>query len=237
MQGEISNLAAIYNLNSVMTLNLVDTFRHKGLRKKLVDQVRNKGIRDEKVLNAMEELPRHFFFDSGFLEFAYQDNAFPIGEGQTISQPYTVAFQTELLDVHKGDKVLEVGTGSGYQAAILYNMGAKIYSIERQKPLYNKAKELLSKIGCIVKVHFGDGYNGLPAFAPFDRILVTAAAPYVPQKLIDQLKPGGKMVIPVTEGDSQIMTLLVKNDDNTIEMSRHGYFRFVPLLEDKNHKE
>lgn len=218
-----------------MTSNLVDTFRHKGLRKKLVDQIRAKGIKDEHVLAAMESLPRHFFFDSGFLEYAYQDNAFPIGEGQTISQPYTVAFQTELLEVRKGDKVLEVGTGSGYQAGILYHIGAKVYSIERQKPLYVKAKELLPNIGCLVKVYFGDGYNGLPAFAPFDRIIVTAAAPFIPQKLIDQLKVGGKMVIPVNEGDIQIMTLLTKISDHDTEITKHGYFRFVPLLEDKNH--
>lgn len=218
-----------------MTTNLVDTFRHKGLRKKLVDSIRNKGIRDERVLEAMEALPRHFFFDSGFIDHAYEDKAFPIGEGQTISQPYTVAFQSELLDVKKGDKVLEVGTGSGYQAAILYQMGAKVYSIERQKPLYVKAKDMLPKIGYNVKVHFGDGYNGLPAFAPFDRILVTAGAPYIPQALIDQLRPGGKMVIPVTQGDSQVMTLVMKRDDNTTDVTEHGFFKFVPLLGEKKH--
>lgn len=218
-----------------MTGNLVDTFRHKGLRKQLVETIRNKGISNERVLEALESVPRHYFFDSGFLEYAYEDKAFPIGEGQTISQPYTVAYQTELLDVHKGDKVLEVGTGSGYQAAILFSMGAKVFSVERQKPLYIKAKDLLGKIGYMVKVHFGDGYNGLPAFAPFDRILVTAGAPYIPQKLIDQLKPGGKLVIPVNERDSQIMTLVVKNQDSTIETSEHGYFKFVPLLGDKKH--
>lgn len=218
-----------------MTGNLIDTFRHKGLRKQLVETIRNKGISNERVLEALESVPRHYFFDSGFLEYAYEDKAFPIGEGQTISQPYTVAYQTELLDVHKGDKVLEVGTGSGYQAAILFSMGAKVFSVERQKPLYIKAKDLLGKIGYMVKVHFGDGYNGLPAFAPFDRILVTAGAPYIPQKLIDQLKPGGKLVIPVNERDSQIMTLVVKNQDSTIETSEHGYFKFVPLLGDKKH--
>lgn len=219
----------------MMTGNLIDTFRHKGLRKQLVETIRNKGISNERVLEALESVPRHYFFDSGFLEYAYEDKAFPIGEGQTISQPYTVAYQTELLDVHKGDKVLEVGTGSGYQAAILFSMGAKVFSVERQKPLYIKAKDLLGKIGYMVKVHFGDGYNGLPAFAPFDRILVTAGAPYIPQKLIDQLKPGGKLVIPVNERDSQIMTLVVKNQDSTIETSEHGYFKFVPLLGDKKH--
>lgn len=218
-----------------MTTNLTDTFKHKGLRKKLVDVVRSKGINNERVLEAIGTIPRHFFFDSGFLEYAYEDKAFPIGEGQTISQPYTVAFQTELLDVKKGDKVLEVGTGSGYQACILFSMGAKVYSIERQKALYVKAKDLLPKIGYNVKVHFGDGYNGLPAFAPFDRILVTAGAPYIPQKLIDQLKPGGKLVIPVNEDDYQVMTLVTKIDQDTNEITQHGTFRFVPLLNDKNH--
>jgi len=218
-----------------MTGNLVDTFRHKGLRKKLVDSLRDKGIFNERVLQAMESVPRHFFFDSGFLEYAYQDKAFPIGEGQTISQPYTVAFQTELLDVDKGYKVLEVGTGSGYQAAILYTMGAKVYSIERQKPLYVKAKDLLPKIGCLVKVHFGDGYKGLPAFAPFDRIIVTAGAPFIPQQLIDQLKPGGKLVIPLDEKDYQVMTMVLKNEDGSLETTQHGAFRFVPMLGDKRH--
>lgn len=217
-----------------MTTNLTDTFRHKGLRKKLIEVIRAKGITDERVLKAMETLPRHFFFDSGFLEFAYEDNAFPIGAGQTISQPYTVAFQTQLLDVRKGDKILEVGTGSGYQAGILFHLGGKVHSIERQRSLYIKAKEMLPKIGCIVKVHFGDGYNGLPAFAPFDRILVTAGAPYIPQKLIDQLKPGGKMVIPVDDNDYQIMTLVIKNPDDSVEITQHGFFRFVPLLGDKS---
>lgn len=218
-----------------MSNKLVDTFRHKGLRKKLVETVRKKGIYDERVLIAMEALPRHYFFDSGFLEYAYEDKAFPIGEGQTISQPYTVAYQTELLDIQKGDKVLEVGTGSGYQAGILFNMGAKVYSIERQKALYLKTKELLPKIGLIIRVYFGDGYNGLPAFAPFDKIIVTAGAPYIPQKLIDQLKPGGKMVIPVDENDYQVMTLVIKNTDNTTEITQHGLFRFVPMLGNKNH--
>ncbi|PKO95243.1 MAG: protein-L-isoaspartate O-methyltransferase [Bacteroidetes bacterium HGW-Bacteroidetes-9] len=212
-----------------------DTFRHKGLRKKLVESIRQKGIKDEKVLKAVEAVPRHLFFDSGFLEFAYEDKAFPIGAGQTISQPYTVAFQTELLHIKKGDKVLEVGTGSGYQASILYQMGAKVFSIERQRVLFSKAKEYLPRMGFAVKVFFGDGYNGLPAFAPFDKIIVTAGAPYIPEALTGQLKPGGIMVIPVDEGETQLMTTVEKNADGSIKVSYHGRFRFVPLLGDKSH--
>lgn len=211
-----------------------DTFRHKGLRKKLVESIRQKGIKDEKVLRAVEAVPRHLFFDSGFLEFAYEDKAFPIGAGQTISQPYTVAFQTELLHIKKGDKVLEVGTGSGYQASILYQMGAKVFSIERQRVLFSKAKEYLPRMGFAVKVFFGDGYNGLPAFAPFDKIIVTAGAPYIPEALTGQLKPGGIMVIPVDEGETQLMTTVEKNADGSLKVSYHGRFRFVPLLGDKS---
>lgn len=212
-----------------------DTFRHKGLRKKLVESIRQKGIKDERVLKAVEAVPRHLFFDSGFLEFAYEDKAFPIGAGQTISQPYTVAFQTELLHIKKGDKVLEVGTGSGYQASILYQMGAKVFSIERQRVLFSKAKEYLPKMGFAVKVFFGDGYNGLPAFAPFDKIIVTAGAPYIPEALTEQLKPGGIMVIPVDEGETQLMTTLEKSTDGSLKVSYHGRFRFVPLIGDKSH--
>lgn len=210
-----------------------DTFRHKGLRKKLVEEIRRKGISNEAVLKAIESVPRHLFFDSGFLEFAYEDKAFPIGAGQTISQPYTVAFQTELLKVQRGDKILEIGTGSGYQASILYQMGAKVFSIERQRTLYAKAKEKLPAMGYLVKSFFGDGYKGLPAFAPFDKIIVTAGAPYIPQTLTDQLKPGGILVIPVDEGDSQLMTSIEKLSDGTLETRQHGRFRFVPLLGDK----
>ncbi|MBK6346179.1 MAG: protein-L-isoaspartate(D-aspartate) O-methyltransferase [Bacteroidales bacterium] len=212
---------------------LADTFRHKGLRKKLVESIRSKGIKDENVLKAMEAVPRHLFFDSGFLEFAYEDKAFPIGAGQTISQPFTVAFQTELLRIRRGDKVLEVGTGSGYQASILYQMGAKVFSIERQRVLFTRAKEYLPKMGYSVKVFFGDGYKGLPAFAPFDKIIVTAGAPFIPDALADQLKPGGILVIPVDEGDSQLMTTLEKMPDGSLKTNHHGRFRFVPLLGDK----
>lgn len=215
--------------------NLSDTFRHKGLRKKLTETVRQKGIADENVLKAMEAVPRHWFFDSGFLEFAYEDKAFPIGAGQTISQPYTVAFQSQLLQVKKGDKILEVGTGSGYQASILYQMGAKVFSIERQRALYTKAKEMLPKAGYLVKTFFGDGYKGLPAFAPFDKIIVTAGAPFIPEQLIEQLKPNGILVIPVDEDDYQIMTTVEKQANGSFITRQHGHFRFVPLLGDKAH--
>ncbi|MDY0102665.1 MAG: protein-L-isoaspartate(D-aspartate) O-methyltransferase [Lentimicrobium sp.] len=213
-----------------------DTFRHKGLRKKLVEIVRQKGIADKNVLKAMEEVPRHWFFDSGFLEFAYEDKAFPIGAGQTISQPFTVAFQTQLLQVKRGDKILEVGTGSGYQASILYQMGAKIFSVERQRTLYTKTKAMLPAAGFMVKVFFGDGYKGLPAFAPFDKIIVTAGAPFIPENLTHQLKPGGILVIPVDDGDEQVMTTLTKQHDGIIKTDQHGRFRFVPLLGDKAHE-
>lgn len=213
-----------------------DTFRHKGLRKKLVEVVRQKGITDENVLKAMEIVPRHWFFDSGFMEFAYEDKAFPIGAGQTISQPYTVAFQTQLLQVKRGDKILEVGTGSGYQASILYQMGAKVFSIERQKALYSKSKIMLPEAGFMIKVFFGDGYKGLPTFAPFDKIIVTAGAPFIPELLTAQLKPGGILVIPVNESDAQTMTTVTKLGDGTLETMQHGRFRFVPLLGDKAHE-
>ncbi|MDD3742325.1 MAG: protein-L-isoaspartate(D-aspartate) O-methyltransferase [Lentimicrobiaceae bacterium] len=203
------------------------------MRKKLVQHLREKGIQDEKVLQAIVSVPRHLFFDSGFLEFAYEDKAFPIGAGQTISQPYTVAFQTMLLDVGRGEKILEVGTGSGYQASILAQMGAKVFSIERQRSLYNKAKKLLPQLNYMVKIFYGDGYAGLPAFAPFDKIIVTAGAPYAPQQLIDQLKTGGMMVIPIDDGNDQTMTTLRKLDDGALEIKEHGKFRFVPLLGDK----
>lgn len=210
-----------------------DTYRHKGLRKKLIDEIRKKGISDEKVLQAFEKVPRHFFFDSAFLSFAYEDKAFPIGSGQTISQPYTVAFQTELLKVNKGDKILEIGTGSGYQACILAEMGAKVFSIERQKNLYLKVKELFPKLNYPVKVFYGDGYKGLPPFAPFDKIIITAAAPFIPEPLKEQLKPGGILVVPLGSGDIQTMTTLTKNSDKEFKQRDFGTFRFVPLLGDK----
>lgn len=211
----------------------IDSFRHKGLRKKLVQEVREKGITDDSVLEAMEKLPRHYFLDSSFVEFAYQDKAFPIGSGQTISQPYTVAFQTQLMQVKKGDKILEIGTGSGYQAAILHLMGAKVFTIERQKELFVKTKAFLETLNYRVKVFFGDGYKGLPAFAPFDKIIVTCGAPFIPEMLVEQLKPGGIMIIPVGD-DVQTMISVEKNIDGSIVQKEHGAFRFVPMLEKKN---
>ncbi len=210
-----------------------DSYRHKGLRKKLVEEVRAKGIKNEDVLSALQAVPRHFFLDSSFVEIAYQDKPFPIGAGQTISQPYTVAFQTELLQVEKGTKVLEVGTGSGYQACVLAEMGARVFTIERHHSLYRKTKQLLNEMKYSIKLFYGDGYEGLPSFGPFDRILVTAAAPQVPQKLLDQLKTGGMMVLPLGKGDTQIMTRLVKHGQDEFEKQEFGYFRFVPMLGDR----
>lgn len=212
---------------------MIDNYRHKGLRRKLVETLKDKGIRDERVLSAIENIPRHQFLDSSFLEIAYEDKAFPIGSGQTISHPYTVAFQTERLEVNKGDKILEVGTGSGYQACVLVEMGAKVYSIERQRTLYLKTKKLLPEIGYSPKMFYGDGYKGLPTFAPFDKIIVTAGAPFIPKDLIKQLKIGGLMVIPVGENDQQKMYLIHKKTEKEYELEELGNFKFVPLLGDK----
>jgi len=210
-----------------------DSIRHKGLRRKLVDEVAAKGISDKRVLEAMLKVPRHFFMDSGFLSFAYKDQAFPIGSGQTISQPFTVAFQTQLLQVSPMQKVLEVGTGSGYQAAILMEMGARLYTIERHRELFLAAKALLEEMGYRPSCHYGDGYQGLPPYSPFDRIIVTAGATEVPQALVDQLAPGGRLVIPVGNDYGQTMMLIEKLDDGTIKESAHGNFIFVPLLKGK----
>ncbi len=211
-----------------------DTFTHKGMRMKLVELLRKKGITNEDVLEAIGRVPRHWFMDSGFIDHAYVDKAFPIAADQTISQPYTVARQTELLAVKEGDKVLEIGTGSGYQSAVLLEMGVLVYTIERQNELFKKTSLFLPKIGYRPKkMVFGDGYKGLPEFAPFDGIVVTAGAPYVPKPLLAQLKVGGKLVIPVGE-DVQIMTVFERTSARKFEKTEHGEFRFVPLLEDKN---
>lgn len=212
---------------------LQDSYRHKGLRKKLVEQIREKGIADENVLHAIDRVPRHLFMDSSFLEFAYQDKPFPIGSGQTISQPYTVAYQSQLLRVSPGDKVLEIGTGSGYQASVLIEMGAKVYTIERQKKLFDKTKVLLPQIGYNPKMFYGDGYKGLPPHAPFDRIIITAAAPEIPAELLKQLKTGGILVCPVGPQDVQVMVSITKKNETEFERTEHDYFRFVPLLGNK----
>lgn len=212
-----------------------DTYRHKGLRRKLVDIIKNKGITDEEVLSAVENIPRHFFLDSAFDEMAYEDRAFPIGEDQTISQPYTVAYQSQLLSITPHSKVLEIGTGSAYQASVLAEMGAQVFTIERQKKLFelNKKFEYLKKYRNI-KFFYGDGYEGLPTYAPFDRIIITAAAPDIPQKLIGQLKTGGIMVIPVGTGNLQVMKRLIKLTDGSIKEESFDLFSFVPMLGGKN---
>ena len=208
-----------------------DSYRHKGLRKKLVEVIKSKGITDEKVLAAIENIPRHFFLDSAFDEVAYEDRAFPITAGQTISQPYTVAYQTQLLEIKPFAKVLEIGTGSAYQASVLAEMGAQVFTIERQKKLYehNKKFSYIKKYPNI-KFFYGDGYEGLPTYAPFDRILITAAAPEIPQKLIAQLKRGGMMVIPVGSGDLQTMKRITKLEDGTLKEDAFALFSFVPML-------
>jgi len=207
-----------------------DSFLHKGLREKLVEEIRRKGIRNEQVLEAMRKVPRHLFMDSSFIKFAYKDQAFPIGSGQTISQPYTVAFQTELLDIQPLDKVLEVGTGSGYQAAVLMEMGARVYTIERQKDLYLKVQMQLPKMGYKPSFFYGDGYQGLPTYSPFDKILITAAAPEIPPALVEQLKVGGILVLPVGGPGSQVMTRVEKTGPGEYSTREHGYFVYVPML-------
>jgi protein-L-isoaspartate(D-aspartate) O-methyltransferase len=217
-----------------MNTRIEDNYRHKGLRQQLVELLRTKGISDEAVLAAINEVPRHIFLDSSFVELAYQDKAFPIGSGQTISQPHTVAFQTQLLQVGKGMKVLEIGTGSGYQACVLAAMGAKVFSIERQRNLFFKTKAILDQLPFRMKTYLGDGYEGLPNYQPFDRIIITAGAPNIPEKLIQQLKPGGLMVIPMdnAEGDGQTMLRITKQDDGSLKRESFGDFKFVPMLKE-----
>lgn len=207
-----------------------DSYLHKGMRRQLVEEIRRKSITNEAVLKALGAIPRHYFMDSSFLKIAYQDKAFPIGAGQTISQPYTVAFQTQLLDVKSMDKVLEVGTGSGYQTAVLLELGARVFSIERQKELYAKSQRILTQLGYHAQFFYGDGYAGLPSYGPFDKILVTAGAPEIPEKLPSQLKIGGIMVIPVGPDGKQIMTRIQRTGEEDYQITEHGNFSFVPLL-------
>lgn len=212
---------------------MIDSYRHKGLRQKLVETIKEKGIKDTRIIEAIGKVPRHFFMDSGFIEFAYRDQAFPIAAGQTISQPYTVAFQTELLEVKKHDKVLEVGTGSGFQCAILLELGAKVHTIERQRELFLKAKSLLNQMGYKPYFYYGDGYLGVPAQAPFDKILITAGAPEIPRDLLNQLKVGGRMVVPVGGTSGQVMMAVDRISEDEYKETEHGYFAFVPMLKGK----
>jgi len=220
-----------------MQQKLEDKHVHKGLRKQMVDLLREKGITDESVLAAINAVPRHYFLDSAFLTHAYEDRAFPIGEGQTISHPHTVAYQTQLLQINKSDKVLEIGTGSVYQATILAEMGARVYTIERQKKLFDLHIDYVFKNKYpTIKFFFGDGFVGLPTYAPFDKIIITAAAPFIPPKLVEQLKPGGIMVLPVNEGegDQQRMIRITKDMSGEITEESFDIFSFVPMLTGKN---
>jgi protein-L-isoaspartate(D-aspartate) O-methyltransferase len=212
-------------------MEYTDSYRHKGLRKKLVDSLRAHRIFDEKILSAIDSIPRHFFLDPAFADMAYKDIAFPIDAEQTISQPYTVAFQTQLLNVQPKDKILEIGTGSGYQAAVLSFLGAKVYTIERQEKLFHKTSVFLIEIGFeAVRTFLGDGYKGLQRYAPFDKIIITAGATEIPQELIKQLKPGGIMVIPLGQNDDKDMVKITKADEKSIKIEKFGKFRFVPFL-------
>jgi protein-L-isoaspartate(D-aspartate) O-methyltransferase len=215
-------------------MEYTDSFRHKGLRKKLIDSIRSKGIKNEDVLEAMGRVPRHLFMDSSFVNFSYTDKAFPIAAGQTISQPYTVAFQSELLDVKKHLKVLEVGTGSGYQTAVLLELGARVYTIERQRQLFLYAQKTLGPLNYKPIFFYGDGYDGLPAYQPFDRILITAAAPEIPESLLSQLAVGGILVVPEGDGSGQKMIRVLRETEDHFQRSEHGHFSFVPLLRGKN---
>jgi len=214
---------------------MTDSFRHQGMRKRLMMVLAQKGITNQRVLAAMQEVPRHLFVeDSIFLKHAYENKAFPIGAGQTISHPYTVAVQSSILDIKKGDKVLEIGTGSGYQTAVLLELGAKVYSIERQKELYLKTKTLLQKLNYRADLKYGDGFKGWPSFGPYDKIIITCGAPYTPKALIDQLKPGGIMIIPLTQDTGiESMTCIKKEAGGTIETKTIGDFQFVPMLQNR----
>ena len=210
-----------------------DSFRYKGMRKRLINELREKGIHDEKVLAAFDAVPRHFFLDTSFVEQAYSNMPFQIGSGQTISHPYTVAFQTQLLELKRGEKVLEIGTGSGFQTCILAKLGVKVFSIERHRELHLKAKTILQKLKLNARLSFGDGFKGLPNFAPFDKVIITCGAPFVPVELVQQLKIGGVMIIPVGEGAEQQMQKITKISETETTMEELGVFSFVPMLEKK----
>ncbi len=212
----------------------MDSFRHKGLREKLIKDLREKGIHNEDVLDAMSRVPRHLFMDSSFINFSYTDKAFPISSGQTISQPYTVAVQTQLLEVQRHQKVLELGTGSGYQTAVLLELGARVYTIERQRQLFLDAQKTLMPLNYKPVYFYGDGYEGVPSYAPFDKILVTAAAPEIPRKLLDQLAIGGVLVIPEGDEAGQKMIRIERKSEKDYQKTEHGHFSFVPLLRGKN---
>lgn len=215
-----------------------DTYQHKGMRRQLINSLREKGIQDERVLEAMNNIPRHWFLDSAFNKIAYEDRAFPIGEGQTISQPYTVAYQTQLLCVNRNEKILEIGTGSTYQATVLAEMGARVFTIERQKKLYDHSQRtyVFKNKYPSLKFFYGDGFEGLPSFAPFDKVLITAAAPFIPHKLIEQMRIGGMMVVPVDDAEhkSQRMLRITKTPDG-LQEERFDFFSFVPMLSGKNY--
>jgi len=213
---------------------LVDSFKHKGLRRKLVDELKRMGITDQRVLDAVNRVPRHYFLSSAFLEFAYENKAFQIGAGQTISHPFTVATQSQLLKVEPGMKILEVGTGSGFQTAVLCELGAKVFSIERQKLLHDNSKALLGKMGYKPNLVYGDGYKGLPSYGPFDRVIITCAIPKIPEELLMQLKPGGLLVMPYGEGEVQQMMVVEELADGSFDSRLHGQFSFVPMLEKRN---
>ena len=214
-----------------------DTYKHQGLRRQLINILKKKGIHDQRVLEAIMKVPRHLFMDSAFLQFAYEDKAFPIGADQTISQPYTVAFQTELLEVEKRQKVLEIGTGSGYQTAVLCELGARVFTIERQKLLFKNSQKILNDLGYRPRQFYGDGYKGLPSFAPFDKILITCGAPNIPETLVDQLKPGGIMIIPLGEDTQRMMRIEKSPDGKDVTTTEHGLFRFVPMLPNRDVRE
>jgi protein-L-isoaspartate(D-aspartate) O-methyltransferase len=212
------------------SVQFVDSYKHKGERKILIDHLRKKGITDEKVLEVMMKIPRHFYFHKDFWEHAYEDKAFQIGAGQTISHPHTVAYQTQLLEIKPGDKVLEIGTGSGYQTSILLGLGTQVFTIERQKELFDKTKKLLSELNLKPRFFYGDGSKGLPAFAPFDKIICTAGSPSIPQTLLAQMRIGGKMVIPVGDEKAQKMNLVERISEKEFHTEALDSFRFVPLI-------